>query len=124
MKNLGGAVEDYCGFLLKHKEDRSPDYFEACLADAVVGYWRALLFVPADNLDHDDATKAEELLIHYVTTEFNDAEKTAIQNAAQRRLRQSFTGQESIDPEDESLNREQRFLTFIATGRFEDMDLL
>ena len=125
MKKLVGAVDLYSDFVSNYEEYRTPDYFVRCAADTLVNYWRLLLFVPSDEgTDADDAAKAEELLIHVVTTDFSDEEKGALQGAAQLQLEQRFEEQDPIDPEDETQNRERRFLTFIATGRFEDMDLL
>jgi hypothetical protein len=124
MKNLVGIADGYFDFVVGYEAYRTPEYFVDCLADTAVNYWRTLLFVPADGTDHDDATKAEESLIYSIRTDFSDTEKAALQKAAQRQLEQRFPGQENIAPEDESLPRERRFLTFIADGRFEDMDLL
>lgn len=126
MKNLVEAVGLYSDFVTNYEEYRTPDYFVQCAADTIVNYWRLLLFVPSDGegTDADDAAKAEELLIDFITTDFSDEEKEALQAAAGLQLEQRFGKQDEIDPEDESHNRERRFLTFIATGRFEDMDLL
>ena len=127
MKNLVGAVESYFEFVLQQEEYRTPEGFVACLADATINYWRMLVFVlEEENFDgdFDDAAKAEENLIYHITTQFTDEEKAALQQVAQRQLEQRFTEQPNIDPEDESQNREQRFLTFIAAGRFDNMDLL
>ena len=124
VKNIVETVDLYCDFVSNYEEYRTPDYFVRCAADTLVNYWRLLLFVPAESVDADDAAKAEELLIHVITTDFSDEEKRALQEAARLQLEQRFEDQDLIDPEDETQNRERRFLTFIATGRFEDMDLL
>ena len=125
MKNLAGVVDLYCEFLLDPQEhELNPKIAVKKLADMALSYWHFLLFTPEEDVNLDDATKAEEILMDFIETDFTDEEKQAFQEAAQRQLDQKFPGQETIDPEDESHDREQRFLTFIAIRRMEDMYLL
>ena len=122
MENLLGVTDLYFDFVLQNQKFHSPEDFKRGLSDAIVNYWRMLLFVVEEDLD--DAAKAEELLTHCITTNFIDEEKKSLQQSAQKQLEQCFPEEPNIDPEDEAQNRERRFLTFIAIGRFDDMDLL
>lgn len=90
------------------------------LADWVLDFWDFLLFTEEGELNADTAAKMEDALVSDIEDKWTREERQALEEAARRRLE----GREPIDPEDESQDRRQRFLSFIASGRVGDLWML
>jgi hypothetical protein len=91
------------------------------LADVVLDYLWLLHFAEEDSFNPDDAINLAEGLVHQIENDFTDAERQALSEAADRRLKSWLAepDEDAYTPR-QRLTREQKVvLEDIAAGRFD-----